>query len=327
MITSPYIPHEIRNFNSLDDDNSESVYKPPDTPEMEALSEIESNKKPSQTQKDLNNGEIKVNEEKETADKTLFLISNFIEPIKIQMEETILSPNMDLPEPILEYIVGSFSVNKKLNIHQIAAQCLNVEYKKSNNFVIMKVKKPTTTMIIFQSGKIICTGGKTIEDSKNAAKKCAKFIKKCEEYNDLKWRNDFKVVHLVGSCDFKFKISLSKLSAHIANAHKIDLNQQNKSIEENMKKDKKQKRKYVINYDPDVPNELPSVKYQRIINNVNYSYTIFNTGKVKIFGAKQMEDFHIAIIVIYHLLKKFEMKEDIGNKEKKTIKFITKKIG
>ena len=325
MITSPYIPCDIRNFNSLDDDNSESEYKPLNTPEMvidkDSFSGIESNKKPSQTQNDLNNGEVKVNEEKETADKTLSLISNN------QTEEIILSPNMDLPEPILEYIVGSFSVNKKLILHQIAAQCLNIKYKKSNNFVIMEVKKPKTSMIIFQSGKIICTGGKTIEDSKNAAKKCAKFIKKCEEYNDLKWRNDFKVVHLVGSCDFKFKISLSKLSAHIANAHKIDLNQQNKSIEENMKKDKKQKRKYVINYDPDVPNELPSVKYQRIINNVNYSYTIFNTGKVKIFGAKQMEDFHIAIIVIYHLLKKFEMKEDIGNKEKKAIKFITKKIG
>ena len=99
MITSPYIPCDIRNFNSLDDDNSESEYKPLNTPEMvidkDSFSGIESNKKPSQTQNDLNNGEVKVNEEKETADKTLSLISNN------QTEEIILSPNMDLPEPIL----------------------------------------------------------------------------------------------------------------------------------------------------------------------------------------------------------------------------------
>ena len=117
MITSPYIPCDIRNFNSLDDDNSESEYKPLNTPEMvidkDSFSGIESNKKPSQTQNDLNNGEVKVNEEKETADKTLSLISNN------QTEEIILSPNMDLPEPILEYIVGSFSVNKKLILHSL----------------------------------------------------------------------------------------------------------------------------------------------------------------------------------------------------------------
>ena len=88
-------------------------------------------------------------------------------------------------------------------MREIALNCRNAEYNpKRFAAVIMRIRDPKTTALIFSSGKMVCTGAKSEEFSKDAAKKYAKAIRKvgyptCE-------MKDFKIQNIVGSCEVKF---------------------------------------------------------------------------------------------------------------------------
>jgi transcription initiation factor TFIID TATA-box-binding protein len=54
-----------------------------------------------------------------------------------------------------------------------------VEYKpKRFAAAIMRIREPKTTALIFRSGKMVCTGAKSEDDSKKAALKYAKQLQK-----------------------------------------------------------------------------------------------------------------------------------------------------
>jgi len=74
----------------------------------------------------------------------------------------------------------------------------------------MRIREPKTTALIFTSGKMVCTGAKSEELSRDAAKKYAKAIRKVG-FPEVKMQ-DFKIQNIVGSCDVFFAISLEGLS-------------------------------------------------------------------------------------------------------------------
>lgn len=60
---------------------------------------------------------------------------------------------------------------------KIALEAWNTEYNpKWFAAAIMKIKNPKTTALVFSSGKMVCTGAKSEDDSKIACKKYAKTI-------------------------------------------------------------------------------------------------------------------------------------------------------
>lgn len=71
------------------------------------------------------------------------------------------------PEPeidiVISNVVSAFSVRCQLALKDIALNGANVEYKRENGMVTMKLRKPYTTASIWSSGKITCTGA-TSED-------------------------------------------------------------------------------------------------------------------------------------------------------------------
>jgi TATA-box binding protein (TBP) (component of TFIID and TFIIIB) len=44
--------------------------------------------------------------------------------------------------------------------------------------VIMRIREPRTTALIFSSGKLVCTGAKSEEDSRLAVRKYARIVQK-----------------------------------------------------------------------------------------------------------------------------------------------------
>jgi transcription initiation factor TFIID TATA-box-binding protein len=82
----------------------------------------------------------------------------------------------------------------------------NAEYNpKRFAAVIMRIREPRTTALIFSSGKMVCTGAKSEETSRLAARKYARIIQKLGF--EAKF-TEFKVQNMVGSCDVKFPIQL-----------------------------------------------------------------------------------------------------------------------
>ncbi|KVH93206.1 Beta2-adaptin/TBP, C-terminal domain-containing protein, partial [Cynara cardunculus var. scolymus] len=102
-------------------------------------------------------------------------------------------------------IVSTVNLDCKLDLKAIALQARNAEYNpKRFAAVIMRIRDPKTTALIFASGKMVCTGAKSEQQSKLAARKYARIIQK------LGFPAKFK--NIVGSCDVKFPIRLEGLA-------------------------------------------------------------------------------------------------------------------
>ena len=80
-----------------------------------------------------------------------------------------------MPQPQIVNIVSMVNLRVPLNLKLIALKCKNSEYNPSRiNAVIMRIKEPKATALIFNSGKIIVLGARDKEESKKAAKIFAK---------------------------------------------------------------------------------------------------------------------------------------------------------
>jgi transcription initiation factor TFIID TATA-box-binding protein len=113
-------------------------------------------------------------------------------------------------EPTLQNIVSTVDLKCRLDLKTIALNARNTEYNpKRFAAAIMKIRNPKTTALIFSSGKMVCTGAKSEDDSKKAAKKYAKTIKNMGF--EVKFM-DFKVQNIVASADVGFAIRLESLS-------------------------------------------------------------------------------------------------------------------
>lgn len=132
---------------------------------------------------------------------------------------------------ILRNIVSTVNLGCRLDLKTIALHARNAEFNpKRFAAVIMRIREPRTTALIFSSGKMVCTGAKSEEDSRLAARKYARIIQKLNfpvsfvnvyilksfyfyfiiNFNQAKFL-DFKIQNMVGSCDVKFPIRLEGL--------------------------------------------------------------------------------------------------------------------
>ncbi|KAG6493168.1 hypothetical protein ZIOFF_048145 [Zingiber officinale] len=168
-------------------------------------------------------------------------------------------------------IVSTVNLDCKLDLKAIALQARNAEYNpKRFAAVIMRIREPKTTALIFASGKMVCTGAKSEQQSKLAARKYARIIQKLGFPAKFK---DFKIQNIVGSCDVKFPIRLEGLAySHGA----------------------------FCSYEPELfPGLIYRMKQPKIV------LLIFVSGKIVITGAKVREETYLAFENIYPVLTEF----------------------
>jgi len=79
--------------------------------------------------------------------------------------------------PTLQNIVSTVNLNCTLDLKKIVLSARNAEYNpKRFAAVIIRLRDPKTTALVFQSGKMVCTGAKSENDSLIAARKYARMI-------------------------------------------------------------------------------------------------------------------------------------------------------
>ncbi|XP_061781172.1 beclin 1-associated autophagy-related key regulator isoform X3 [Nerophis lumbriciformis] len=106
-------------------------------------------------------------------------------------------------------IVSTVNLGCPLDLKFIALQARNAEYNpKRFAAVIMRIREPRTTALIFSSGKMVCTGAKSEEQSRLAARKYARVVQKLGFSARFL---DFKIQNMVASCDVCFPIRLEGL--------------------------------------------------------------------------------------------------------------------
>jgi len=79
----------------------------------------------------------------------------------------------------IENIVASVVLNQRLDLDEIAFTIPNVEYDPGNfPGLVYRLKKPKTATLIFNTGKMVCTGAKSEKDVKGAVHKIVKSLDK-----------------------------------------------------------------------------------------------------------------------------------------------------
>ena len=138
----------------------------------------------------------------------------------------------------------------------------------------MRLRDPKTTALIFASGKMVCTGAKTEEASKTAARKYARIIQKLG--NPVSFQN-FSIQNIVGSVDVKFAIDLEQIS----NVHH-----------------------QFCTYEPEI---FPGLVYRMMDPKI--VILIFVSGKLVLTGAKRKTDIDIAFQKIYPMLEESKKRQ------------------
>ncbi|XP_061358290.1 TATA-box-binding protein 2-like [Gastrolobium bilobum] len=184
-----------------------------------------------------------------------------------------VDPNQHLSTivPTIQNIVATFSLDCDLDLKKIAQQARNAEYSpKRFSAIIMRIREPKTTALIFSSGKMICTGAKSEEESRLAARKFARIIQKLGFPAKFK---DFKIQNMVASCDVKFTLKLELLAcAHCAFSC----------------------------YEPEIfPGLIYRMQQPRIV------FLIFVSGKIVLTGAKAREEIYTAFENMYPVISGF----------------------
>ncbi len=173
----------------------------------------------------------------------------------------------------IQNISSTANLGVRLDLKQIALRCRNTEFNPRRfAAVIMRLREPRATALIFASGKMCVTGTKTTHNSTLAAKKFAYIVEKVGF--KPKPEIDFKVQNMVGTLDVGFPIRLEGL----VYAHSS-----------------------FSSYEPEL---FPGLIYRLVSPKV--VFLIFVSGKVVITGAKTETDLTVALTKMYPVLVEYK---------------------
>ena len=150
---------------------------------------------------------------------------------------------------------------------------LTIMGDKCKLFENQKMADSSQLILSLTPGKMVCTGAKSEEDGRLAARKYGRIVQKLGFPAKFK---DFKIQNMVASCDMKFPIRLEVF----ASIHS-----------------------QFCRYEPEL---FPGMIYRMIQPKI--VVLIFVSGKIVLTGAKKKEDIYEAFDNIQHILRKFKRK-------------------
>ena len=182
----------------------------------------------------------------------------------------------------IENIVSTANLKCNLNLREISLKLVNSTYNPRRfSGLIIRLKNPKITALLFSNGKIVCLGAKKEQISLDACRKVGKMIKNLGHKVTF---SEFTIQNIVGSADLKMKISLIKLLKH--------LNEYTKGKQ--------------IAYEPEL---FPGLIYHLV--EPKMAFLIFASGKIVLAGGKKIEDINKGFQDICSLLAKFKLNEPL----------------
>lgn len=170
---------------------------------------------------------------------------------------------MDQFDVTVENVVAFTALGKKIPLLKIANSLQEAEYTpESFPGVVYRVTEPRAATLIFSSGKIVCTGAKSIDRAKKAIHKVVDDIRKVGVPMPKKFH--IKVENIVASTKImvKKKLNLEEISFTLEN----------------------------VEYEPE---QFPGLVYR--ISEPRVAFLVFGSGKIIITGARRIEDIHEAL--------------------------------
>lgn len=175
----------------------------------------------------------------------------------------------------IENMVASTSVGESIDLTHAAALFESSEYDPEHFAgVIVRLKKPNSTVMIFRSGKLVSTGAKGFEDVEDGIGRVVDMLSQAgiisEVFPYIKYQN------IVFSANLDRKLNLNKVA--------LELGLEN------------------VEYEPD---RFPGLVYRLFVPKV--VILIFSTGKIVITGCKEYRDAEEAVEILVRDLEALDI--------------------
>jgi len=109
----------------------------------------------------------------------------------------------------IENVVASATLRQRIDLNSIVKAFPNVEYKPEQfPGLVFRLKKPKTATLIFNSGKMVCTGAKSEKQAKKAVRTVVQELK--DNGILIVETADIQVQNIVASASLGGKIDLEK---------------------------------------------------------------------------------------------------------------------
>jgi len=169
----------------------------------------------------------------------------------------------------IENVVASATLNQKVDLNAVVKGYPGVEYRPAQfPGLVFRLKRPKTATLIFNSGKMVCTGAKSEKEARRAVMKVVKELKKGGII--IISKPEMKIQNIVASASLGGMIDLEKAA-------------------------------YTLGRTMYEPEQFPGLIYR--MEEPKVVILLFASGKLVCTGAKQEPDVYVAVDRLHVLLE------------------------
>ena len=168
-------------------------------------------------------------------------------------------------------IVVSSSLEHDIPLEKMATKLSNTEYNPEQfPGLVIRIKEPKTSALIFGSGKIVCTGARNLADVEKSIKE---IIKSLEKINiKIKIKPEINVQNIVASGNLGIPLNLNVLALKLENTE----------------------------YEPE---QFPGLVFKIKNKGPKATFLLFSNGKVVCTGTKNEEEVEQAMQELTKIIK------------------------
>lgn len=167
-------------------------------------------------------------------------------------------------------IVVSTSLKHDIPLEKMAATLSNTEYNPEQfPGLVIRIKEPKTSALIFSSGKVVCTGARSMDKVEESIKKIIKSLEKINIKITIK--PEIKIQNIVASGSVGMDLNLNTLAMKLENTE----------------------------YEPE---QFPGLVYK--LAAAKATFLLFSNGKIVCTGTKSEKEVHAALDKLVENLKK-----------------------
>jgi len=169
----------------------------------------------------------------------------------------------------IENVVASATLKQKVDLNAVVKSYPGVEYRPEQfPGLVFRLKKPKTATLIFNSGKMVCTGAKSEKEAKRAVMKIIKELKKGGII--IISKPELKIQNIVASASLGGTIDLERAAFELG-----------KTMYE--------------------PEQFPGLIYR--MDEPKVVILLFASGKLVCTGAKREQDVYEAVNKLHEILE------------------------
>jgi transcription initiation factor TFIID TATA-box-binding protein len=161
----------------------------------------------------------------------------------------------------IENIVASASLGIRIPLEKIVEHLEGTEYEPEQfPGLVYRMKDPKAAALIFSSGKIVCTGARSVADVRKVVKKVVEMIKTAKIGEPKTY--PIQIENIVASAKLEARLNLDKIAFELENSE----------------------------YEPE---QFPGLVYR--MKSPKAAFLLFSSGKVVCTGVRKVEDIESAV--------------------------------